>query len=233
MIESLGIATVVIGLVRPHLEATRPPRALFVPFPLGRPLGEPDDPAFQTRVLLRALRLLERSDGPVILEDFETDAPSQSPRQAWRPPFTLPPPGAVSAAALAAELARVLPWWARAQAQRGRTTVGVSGQPPDAWPAYAAAFLDGTPAPSPVPGLTPALALRFLVDDLKALYSEAAQSTGPMPGFGQVETWFWDETLAGSFIRALRTAGMASEDNALRTVTGRFLVPAPYLLPTA
>ena len=53
-----------------------------------------------------------------------------------------------------------------------------------------------------------------------------------MPGFGQVETWFWGETLAGQFIRALRTAGMASEDNALRTVTGRFLVPAPYLLPT-
>ena len=47
MIEARGIATVVIGLVRPHLETIRPPRALFVPFELGRPLGAPEDAAFQ------------------------------------------------------------------------------------------------------------------------------------------------------------------------------------------
>jgi len=41
---------------------------LMLPFMLGRPLGEPNDAMFQRRVLLQALRLLERDDGPVILE---------------------------------------------------------------------------------------------------------------------------------------------------------------------
>ena len=233
MIESRGIATVVVGLVRPHLEATKPPRALFVPFPLGRPFGEPEDAAFQTRVLLTALRLFERQDGPVILEDFPDDAPGQVARADWRPPFALPAPGEVSAAALTAELALVMPWWERARARRGRTTVGVSGQPPGRWPDYGAAFLAGGVPASPVAGMTPALALRFLCDDLKALYGEATQAEGPMPGFGQVETWFWRETLAGRFILALRAAGMVSEDSAVRTVAGRFFVPAPYLPPAA
>jgi hypothetical protein len=42
---------------------------LWVPFELGRPLGLPDDPALQTRVLVAALKLLEAEKGPV-LEDF-------------------------------------------------------------------------------------------------------------------------------------------------------------------
>lgn len=58
MLESLGLTTTVIGLVRPHMEKSANPRGLFVPFPLGRPLGKPGDAAFQRRVLLAALGLL-------------------------------------------------------------------------------------------------------------------------------------------------------------------------------
>ena len=75
MLEERGLATTVIASVLPQVEKTRPPRAMFVPFMLGRPLGEPNDPAFQRRVLLQALGLLERSDGPVILEQFPDDNP--------------------------------------------------------------------------------------------------------------------------------------------------------------
>ena len=53
-IEQEGVATAGLSLVRLHSEKIRPPRALWVPFELGRPLGAPNDPAFQTRVL-RAL----------------------------------------------------------------------------------------------------------------------------------------------------------------------------------
>ncbi len=233
MIESLGVPTVVLGLVRPHMETTRPPRGLFVPFPLGRPLGEPEDAAFQTRVLRHALGLLERNDGPVILEDFGEDAPSQTALAGWAPPFVLPMPGEVSAASLRTEMELVIPWWMRAQARFGRTTVGASGIAPQAWPAFFAAFLAGEVPASPVAGLTPALALRFACDDVKALYSEAAQAEGPMPGIRQVDGWFWTATLAGRLLIALRTAGMASSDNAVRTVAGRFFVPAPFLPPAA
>src|SRR5207237_4861990 len=64
------MATAAISLIRPQTENTRPPRALWVPFELGRPFGPPSDPAFQKRVILAALRLLEREDGPGIIEDF-------------------------------------------------------------------------------------------------------------------------------------------------------------------
>ena len=58
MLETRGTPTVAIGLVRPHLEQVRPPRGLWTPFQLGRPLGEPGDAIFQRRVLLQALNLL-------------------------------------------------------------------------------------------------------------------------------------------------------------------------------
>ena len=74
-LESEGIATASISLVREHTEVMQPPRALWVPFPLGRPMGVAHDPAFQRRVLRALLALFERPSGPV-LEDFPEDAPA-------------------------------------------------------------------------------------------------------------------------------------------------------------
>ena len=41
------------------------PRALEVPWPLGFPLGAPDDPGLQQEVLRRLLALTDRTDVPV------------------------------------------------------------------------------------------------------------------------------------------------------------------------
>lgn len=235
MIESRGIATTVIGLVRLHMETSQPPRGLWTPFQLGRPLGEPGDAAFQLRVLRQALGLLERTDGPAILEDFAEDAPSWTDRPGWRPPFAVPPPVMPSRAAdwamaLAAELELVAPFWHAARQRFGRTTVGVCGQPPRAWPAYMAQFLAGALPEGPTKDLAaPALALRFAIDDLKATYTEAAMSDGAAGAARQIDAWFWRETLAGRLVKALREAGMASENNSLKTVAGRFFVPVPWL----
>ena len=57
-LEEEGIATTQISLVREHTAAISPPRALWVSFIMGRPLGVPGDPAFQRCVLLAALRLI-------------------------------------------------------------------------------------------------------------------------------------------------------------------------------
>jgi hypothetical protein len=74
--EEAGLSTVLLGLVRNHLERAKPPRALFVPFPLGFALGKPDDPEFQHRVLRAAFSLLEAESGPVLADfDEESDAP--------------------------------------------------------------------------------------------------------------------------------------------------------------
>jgi len=69
-IEQQGIATVSLSLLREITEIIRPPRALFVPYPLGYPLGAPDDSALQTRIMLAAFALLTRNDYPV-LEIFQ------------------------------------------------------------------------------------------------------------------------------------------------------------------
>jgi hypothetical protein len=234
MIEERGTPTVVLGLVRPHLEKTRPPRALWLRFQLGRPLGEPEDPAFQHQVLARALGLLERQDGPVILEDYEVQAPNWADTPAWQPP-ALPEPGAPANprdwwTAFARELDALRPAWERARARRGgRSIVGLAGQPPEAWPEFCAAILAGG-LPSVAAHATTALAMRFLADDIKALYGEAAQADGAAPSARQIDAWFWRSTVAGALLVAVRTVAMASDNNALKTVGGRFFVPA-YWLP--
>jgi hypothetical protein len=106
--------------------------------------------------------------------------------------------------------------------------VGLAGQPPEDWPAFATSFLDGA-LPTVPSHDTPALALRFLADDLKALYGEAVQADGPPPSARQIDWWFWRKTVAGQMLIALREAALKSENNALKTVGGRFFVPVPFL----
>ncbi len=234
MLEERGFSTVAIASVRAQAEKTRPPRALWTTSQLGRPLGEPGDASFQRRVLLAALGLLERTDGPVILQDFNEDPPGWRDTPDWRPPAlatpTDPPEAPdVWAAAFGDELSALMPLWRTAQARFGRTTVGLSFQAPGTWPRFATHFLAGE-LPT-VPELdTPALALRMLCDDIKALYGEAVQAEGPPPSARQIDEWFWRQTVAGQLLIALRAVAMASENNALKTVGGRFFVPA-YWLP--
>jgi hypothetical protein len=234
MLEQRGFSTVAIASVRAQAEKTRPPRALWTTSQLGRPLGEPGDAVFQRRVLMTALGLLERSDGPVILEDLIEDPPGWQDTPGWRAPKLVQisdPLGTPDAwaAAFGAELSALLPLWRIGPARYGRTTVGLSFQAPAAWPSFATRFLAGElPV---VPELaTPALAMRMLCDDIKALYGEAAQADGPAPSAHQIDEWFWRQTLAGRLLIELRAAAMASENNALKTVGGRFFVPA-YWLP--
>ncbi len=232
MLEERGTPTTVIALARNQAEKTRPPRALFVPFQLGRPLGTPEDAAFQRRVLLAALGLLERADGPVILDDYAEEDPNWQDTQGWQPPLPAAAAKPATAAewqqAFAAELAALRPAWVAAQARYGRSIVGLAGQPPEGWAGFIAGFLAGG-LPTVPQHATPALALRFLCDDIKAMYGEAAQAHGPAPSSRQVDAWFWRQTVAGALLVALRTLAMGSENNALKTVGGRFFVPVPWL----
>lgn len=65
-IEYTGITTVSLSLLREITEKIRPPRVLFVPFPLGYPLGEANNTELQTRIIRAALALLPRTDIPVL-----------------------------------------------------------------------------------------------------------------------------------------------------------------------
>ena len=65
-IERHGIATVSISLLNEVTSVIRPPRALLVPYKLGFPLGEPNNPELQHRVIAEALELLHENDLPIL-----------------------------------------------------------------------------------------------------------------------------------------------------------------------
>ena len=229
-LEDEGIPTVAISLIRPQTENTKPPRALWVPFELGRPFGPPNDSAFQKRVILAALQLLERQSGPVIVEDFPVDDPREQPDPAWHPPQVLAAAADGSAAAVAARLETEIPLLRSAHdrwlTQHGRTTVGLSALSMVDCGRYVADWVRGIAPPSPRDGFSAILMLRFAVDDLKAYYLEAAAAGAAKPSSRQLGDWFWNGTAAGAAIIALRAMGLASEDERLKTVLGNFMVPA-------
>lgn len=68
MIEKEGIPTVSISLVMEITRQVEPPRVPVVDRPLGYPLGEPNNPDLQKRIMRAALPLLERrvSELPVV-----------------------------------------------------------------------------------------------------------------------------------------------------------------------
>ncbi len=169
-LEEEGIATVAISLIRPQTENTKPPRALWVPFELGRPFGPPGDAAFQRRVILAALGMLERDNGPVIIADFPDDDPRWQPDPDWRPPPIPAPPAAGLAEALAAQLEAEIPQLRDVHlcwlAQRGRTAVGLCGLSSADCGRYVANWLRGNAPPSPREAFSAPLMLRFAVDDL-------------------------------------------------------------------
>jgi hypothetical protein len=229
-LEEEGIATVAIALIRPQAEKTKPPRALWVPFELGRPFGPPNDPAFQKRVILSALRLLERGSGPVIIEDFADDDPRARPDLAWRLPLVPATAAGSPAEALASQLeAEVVLLHGPHQrwvAQHGRSTVGLSGLPMMECARYVADWLRGAAPPSPRHGFSAPLILRFAVDDVKAYCLEAAAAGPAHPSSRQLGDWFWDTTATGAAIYALREALQAQEDERLRLIVSNFMVPA-------
>jgi hypothetical protein len=67
-VEERGIATASITMLAKITAKIRPPRALSVPYPLGFPLGEANNPALQTAILKQLLALVERDDVPVLEE---------------------------------------------------------------------------------------------------------------------------------------------------------------------
>ncbi len=213
-LEREGIPTAGISLVREHTETIRPPRALWVTFELGRPLGIPDDPAFQRRVLHAAARLLERSDGPLIV-DYPEHVTEEADFTGWACPISLAPRPTDT---LEAEIDRLAVWYDRAVAAQGRTTVGVSGLDMRAAGEMVMAALD-----EQLPAAQP---LKQAIDDLKAYYLEAA-SAFPDPGSSQTRrAWLWDETILAKSLLALQPKLAASTDAQHRILGNLTMIPA-------
>ncbi len=209
----------------------KPPRALWVPFNLGRPFGPPNDPEFQRRVLSSALDLLDAESGPIIA-DFPDDEPAtQGDQNGWACPIHFSRPqeklsgSAAIAAALKDEFAQFSPWYDKAVEKRGRTTVGVSGLELDAMAdLFAGTLSDELPA-SPIEDLALADVLRLSAEDAKAYMIEAASAQPGEAGARQLAQWFWNETTTGDVIKQLRVRCLESEDEAIKLLGIVLLVP--------
>ena len=208
-LEQEGVATTQISLIRIHTERIAPPRALWVPFELGRPLGPPGNPAFQTRVLRAVLSLLERPAGPV-LEDFPDDEPAGA-----TPNLPLACPVRFGDAELDAEdqLVRAFRaevdglrnWYDEAVRRRRRTTADTTGLAPEVVADFIAGFAGGGEPDNPVPDVSLGAALKMASEDLKAYYNEAitAQPGGTTDPV-RLEDWFWGETVAARVLNEVR-----------------------------
>lgn len=200
--------------MREHTETIRPPRALWVTFELGRPLGIPDDPGFQRRVLRAAAELLDRTDGPLIA-DYPENVAEATDFTGWACPINLAP---ASVDTLAAEIDRLATWHDQAVARTGRTTIGVSGLDMPAAGALLSSALQGD--------LPMAQALKEAVDDLRAYYLESA-SAFPDPGSPAMrKAWLWDETRFGKALLDLQPKLAASADPQHKILANLTLIPA-------
>jgi hypothetical protein len=229
-LEEEGVATVSLSLIRPQTEKVKPPRALWVPFELGRPFGPPDDADFQRRVVLAALRLLSRDDGPVIIEDFPDDDPRSRPDAEWRSPLAPVNIADISREAIASrlvdEVVQLRPLHERWRAARGRTTVGLSCVPISACADRIGSWLGGE-SPPVGPG-----ELRFVVDDLKAYYLEAAASGRAKPSSRQLGDWLWNSTYAGRALQMLRDLCLANGHERLKYQALNTIVPGARVRST-
>jgi hypothetical protein len=218
------------------------PRFLWVPFELGRPFGAPNEPDFQRRVLRSALELLERSDGPVVLEDFPDEAPALAANDggaSWACPVAFHPPAEEQpelVSATLAEMERLAPWHEFYLDERGASAPRASGLALERVVRLLGELSEGVEAPAAETDAPIQEWIRLGCDDLRSWYLEAAQG---QPGRGsptELRDWFWRDTAAARLIGSAATALLAHPNRILAFLGGRGLVPREYfplLMPKA
>jgi hypothetical protein len=217
-LEDEGLSTVVVALIREHVVKMSPPRALWVPFEMGRPFATPNDVELQQRVLKAALALLDEPTSEPLLQDFAEESGDLQDDLNWG--F----PGKLDADSVTAEALSVLPIWHKAQTRFNRTSFGISGFSPEAAIEYIHRYLAPDPMPNPK-GMAPVSRARFTIDDIKVFYFEAALADGGRPSSFQLNEWFWKQTLAGKMILDFQDAARLSEDKNLRLIAGSLVPP--------
>ena len=213
------MTTTGVALVREHVERTKPPRMVWVPYGFGNVLGRPGDPLIQHQIMKTAFDLLEAKSGPV-LEDFEDATVPDDLLQASRTVRTETAKGLNPAD----ELTALRPYYERwVEKNGGRTAVGVSGVPQRRFrgvirflEAYAAGEdtdYDGRPDGVGVPQF-----IRYCVDDLKAFYYEARMEQRPGADDSEIHEWYWSESAMSGLIVKLADTMSQSDDPAVKAI---------------
>ena len=213
------MTTTGVALVREHVERTKPPRMVWVPYGFGNVLGRPGDPLIQHQIMKTAFDLLEAKSGSV-LKDFEDATVPDDLLQASRTVRSETAKGLNPAD----ELTALRPYYERwVEKNGGRTAVGVSGVAQRRFrgvirflEAYAAGEdtdYDGRPDGVGVPQF-----IRYCVDDLKAFYYEARMEQRPGADDSEIHEWYWSETAMSGLIVKLAETMSQSDDPAVKAI---------------
>ena len=227
--EEQGFSTVLVGFVREHMQAIKPPRALWLNFPMGRPMGKPNDPDYQMKVIRVAFSLLDISSGPV-LEDFLDVIPVRNGRMGYALPDELVVAKAdigdtdLLVTEIATEMEALRTSYEAAVAARGRTTVGASEMPINDFVPYIAQFVKGNKPKSPRKGLSPIPLLKLVVEDLAAYYTEARTYRDNIDDIELLGKWFWEETKSGQLLLWLEAVSLESDDKVLNQIVEMSLI---------
>ena len=234
-LEQSGIPTTQISLIYEHTETIRPPRAIWVPFELGRPLGVPDDIVFQRKVLLAALVLLEAEKGPV-LEIFPEEAPSPAAgkaaeQDAWACPVSFSSQAGEETdletriRLFKREVAELRTWYDIGMEKRGRTAV--ADFDPETATGILCDYLSGKDIDIFRKEISPAVAIRLAAQDLKSFYFEAAisQPGAEIPDSATFTHWYWTQTAASRVLKDVSKKLAGEDDKGLQMTGKRFLVP--------
>lgn len=211
------------------------PRFLWVPFELGRPFGAPNEPEFQKRVLRTALELVERADGPVVLEDFPDDAPrveTSKDDAPWSCPVTFAPPQEQRPALVEStlhEMQRLEPWYEIRRQSQGASRPPVSGLDRPVIVASLAELAEGIRQPKLETKLPLAEWVRLGCDDLRNWYVEAAQGQPGRAAPRELRDWFWLQTAAARLIAAASRKLVDHPDPLVKMLALRAMVPREYL----
>jgi hypothetical protein len=234
--EEEGIPTAAVTLIREQTVKMSPPRALWVPFELGRPLGVPGNPEFQKRVLFAVLKLFEIETGPV-LADFPEDAP-RAPEESSHLvcPVSFPKPivqlndNELLYETLQQEVAELRTWYDAGVSRRGRTLVGPSGLAPETAAKFVGDFIFTDTPKSPANDVPPLSLLRLAIEDLKTYYFEAMTTQPGQQNADSktVATWFWRETAAAKTLFLLQDRWKDATTPALKDFSRLLLIPRAY-----
>jgi hypothetical protein len=218
--EEHDLVTTSISLVREHTEKVKPPRALFVPFPFGHPLGEANQPDLQRRVLRAAFALLDEPHVPVLV-DYPEDSYSGQDINLAQASGVSRPDVSVD---VAFELTTLRPYYEQwLAAHAGRSAVGVTHVDQRRFrglvrvlEAYAEDRDIQAPELNkdvPVPQF-----VRWAADDLKAFYLEARMQQKPEASSQELNEWLWGQTALSNLLRAVRDRMRAEGDPKLDAI---------------
>lgn len=223
MLESSGIATITIGSIREQLYNTLPPRGLFCDFPLGRPIGKPNDTGFQHKVIAHALSLLESPTQ--VIQDF-TEIISDNTEENFV--CSLPPRFDPNIHPAVDEAKGLRKAYERSIEKLGNRAGAARTLHAEAIPDAVDAFVkvaEGTPwKEAGIPGIPARVA-----QDIRGYYEMAAMEIAShTPAAWAGYRWYRDQTQTG---KVIKEAQSAMKKAGVKEGLWRFLMPLDASVP--